>query len=127
MKKDFDKWNVVKKFLNNKDIFVNFHEREIWWSSFGINVGNEQDGNGENFERPVVILKKLSGTTFICVPLSTKKRLEKFQSGVSHENIKGYALIDQIKVLDVKRLLRKVGIVDKVEFNNIKDKVRGII
>ena len=54
--KDFDSWNKEKKGLENvgHDI-LSFHEREIWWCSIGINLGDEQDGKNELFERPVLI------------------------------------------------------------------------
>ena len=57
MKKDFDKWNERKKALNDRERIL-FNPREIWWCSFGVNIGSEQDGSGDNFERPVIIIKK---------------------------------------------------------------------
>ena len=45
MSKDFDSWNGEKK--NLEQIGHNnlvFHEREIWWCSIGVNLGDEQDG-----------------------------------------------------------------------------------
>lgn len=58
--KDFDTWSKEKKTLEQEghDSLV-FHEREIWWCSIGINVGDEQDGKNERFERPVLVLKKI--------------------------------------------------------------------
>ena len=41
MDKDFDSWNKEKKEINSHDELVLFHEREIWWCSIGINVGDE--------------------------------------------------------------------------------------
>jgi mRNA-degrading endonuclease toxin of MazEF toxin-antitoxin module len=125
--KDFDSWNEEKKKVNNKDIKKLFHEREIWWVSFGINIGREQDGRGDNFERPVIILRTLSPDTFICLPLSTKKRLETFQALVTSENICGFALLDQIRVIDSKRLLRKIETIKLSEFILLKEKMRKLL
>ena len=125
--KNFDSWNEEKKKVNNRVIQKLFHEREIWWVSFGINIGREQDGRGDNFERPIVILKTLSPDTFICLPLSTKKKLELFQASVTNENISGFALLDQIRVLDSKRLLRKIGMIDLNEFIFLKEKMRKLL
>lgn len=127
MEKDFDKWNEEKKKVNNNRTQKLFHEREIWWVSFGLNVGREQDGRGDNFERPIIILKKLSPDTFICLPLSTKKRLDKFQSQVTSEDIQGFALLDQIRVIDSKRLLRKIGTMSLSEFIILKNKMRDLL
>ena len=44
MEKDFDGWNKEKKNVNNNGTQKLFHEREIWWASFGVNIGREQDG-----------------------------------------------------------------------------------
>jgi hypothetical protein len=54
MEKDFDRWNERKKRIDRHDDEILFHEREIWWSSLGVNVGSEQDGIAANFERPVL-------------------------------------------------------------------------
>ncbi len=53
MQKEFDTWNIHKKEIeeNIPTYFVN--KREIWWCSLGVNVGGEQDGVGEFFERPM--------------------------------------------------------------------------
>lgn len=36
-----------------------FYEREIWWCSLGVNIGFEQDGTNDLFERPVLVIKKI--------------------------------------------------------------------
>lgn len=127
MEKNFDGWNEVKKKTHYRTTRRLFHEREIWWCSFGINIGREQDGRADNFERPVIIIKTLSPDTFCVVPLSTKKKLEKFQSEIVHDTIRGFALLDQIRVLDSKRLLRKVGMVSQEEFDRVKKKLKEIL
>ena len=126
--KNFDGWNVEKKRLHvapERPPFVS--EREIWWCSFGINIGREQDGRGDNFERPVVILRVLSPDTFMALPLSTKKRVEKFQSEITHSTIRGFALLDQVRVLDTKRLRRKIGTANQNEFAVIKEKLKSLL
>ena len=72
--KDFDRWNVVKKNINAKNRKVFFYEKEIWWMNIGVNVGSEQDGKGDLFMRPVFIYKKINGTTFVGIPLTTVNR-----------------------------------------------------
>ena len=41
MKKDFDKWNVNKKSINNRRDCPFYHERDIRWCNLGVNVGFE--------------------------------------------------------------------------------------
>jgi len=60
----FIAWSKLKVRLHIKpDNGVYFREREIWWASLGANIGYEQDGKHENFERPVLVLKKFSRHT----------------------------------------------------------------
>ena len=123
--KNFDEWNVIKKGTDKRIDLLDFHEREVWWSVFGLNIGSEQNGIGGNFERPVVIIKKLSPSTFLCAPLSTKKRLVKFQSEINVNKL-GFALLDQVRVLDSKRLLRKIGTASEIEFQQLINKFTNI-
>lgn len=62
MKKYFWKWHTKKEQLDKTKGSALFHEREVWWCALGVNVGYEQDGGQEDFERPVVILKNLIST-----------------------------------------------------------------
>ena len=48
--KDFDAWNKQKILLENTQRNISFHEREIWWCSLGLNIGDEQDRKNELFE-----------------------------------------------------------------------------
>ena len=60
MNKNFDKWNDIKKSVNNKPDNLGVHKREVWWMTLGLNVGVETDGKHENFERPVLVLKRFN-------------------------------------------------------------------
>jgi hypothetical protein len=42
--KEFDNWNNQKKDIHEKENIPYFHDREIWYASFGVNIGVEQDG-----------------------------------------------------------------------------------
>lgn len=57
--KRFDERNILKKKVNGlkDDLFVK--PREIRFAQLGVNVGNEEDGKGKAFKRPVLILKKV--------------------------------------------------------------------
>ena len=44
MEKDFDTWNDFKKTLEKREKPVLFKEREIWWTSIGVNIANESCG-----------------------------------------------------------------------------------
>ena len=57
MEEQFDNWNNLKKRLHRGTTPIYANTREIWWCSFGFNVGTELFGKNELFERPVLVLK----------------------------------------------------------------------
>jgi mRNA-degrading endonuclease toxin of MazEF toxin-antitoxin module len=124
MKKDFNKWNEIKKKLDaRKPVYVS--EREIWFCSVGLNVGSEQSGKHEFFERPVLVIKKVTLNTFIGVPLTSNKKTGSWY--VKIESTDSSAIISQIKLFDTRRLARKITIVTIPEFDRIKNKVKDYI
>lgn len=76
IKKDYLIWHGVKTQLNNesKPSSPYFYEKEIWWTSIGQNIRCEEDGKGERFLRPVLILRKFNQSFYLGVPLSTTKK-----------------------------------------------------
>jgi mRNA interferase MazF len=60
--KKFDDWIEDKKHINQKTKLVTFKKGDIWWASIGVNIGSEIDGKNSEFERPVLIIKKITKT-----------------------------------------------------------------
>jgi hypothetical protein len=60
MLNDYDSWNRKKKIIEAKKYYKYIKEREIWWCSAGLNIGDEQNGKNFNFERPFIIIKKFN-------------------------------------------------------------------
>ncbi len=129
MQKDFDKWNTEKKIMDektiNKDLF--FHPREIWWCSAGLNIGVEVNGKHDNFERPMLIIKKFNSEMIWSVPLTTQGKDNKYHYKLEHESVKSWVVISQIKTLSTKRLLRKVGSISDLDFQKIIKKIQNIL
>lgn len=104
---DFDKWNVLKQELDAQESQIErfFHYREVWWCRFGKNVGFEQDGKGDTFARPVVVLRVLGKDTLLVAPLTTSKEKHFFRINVGKVADKmAKAVISQIRVIDARRL-----------------------
>jgi mRNA interferase MazF len=120
------KWNKVKDNLIKSDKKVYFHEREVWWCSIGKNIGFEQNGKGEEFTRPVIIIKRLSLNTCLIVPLTTSdKRKNIFPLGnIVDENEQTYAMVEQIRLIDAKRLGKKVGILNNEIYVKMLDFIK---
>jgi len=70
-KNTYDKWNSLKQKLERKKQ-LQFNEREVLFISMGQNIGFEQYGKGEEFLRPVVVVKKFNKHLFLGIPLSSK-------------------------------------------------------
>jgi mRNA interferase MazF len=118
--KDFQKWHAKKSVVNEVVKRVYFHEREIWWCALGANVGCEQDGHGNNFERPVLILKKFNKEVFWGIPLTTKIKIGSFYVPVhSDDRTSCVAIVLQLRLMDAKRLLDKMFVMDKGEYEQI--------
>jgi len=120
------KWHKVKDGLIKSDKKVYFHEREVWWCSLGKNIGFEQNGKGEEFTRPIIVVKRLSLDTCLIVPLTTsKKRKNLFPLGnLVDEKEKTYAMVEQVRLIDAKRLGKKVGILNNEIYTKMIDFIK---
>jgi mRNA-degrading endonuclease toxin of MazEF toxin-antitoxin module len=127
MKKDFDSWNEKKKALNdNKPNF--YHEREVCWCSLGMNIGFEQDGTSETYQRPVLILKGFSRSVCLVVPLTTSTKKNPYHLLIGEvEGKKSFAIISQIRLIDTKRLHDRLVIIEKEKFEEIRKTIRNLI
>lgn len=101
-----------------RDIF--FHEREIWWCAVGANIGAETDGKNRYFERPVLIIRKFNQDMFWGLPLTSKEKTGLFYEKIIYETGCSWAMLTQIRTWSSKRLFRKVGMVEEVNFKKIQ-------
>ena len=125
MKKDYQEWHEEKTAIeDSRDQRVFFHEREVWWCSIGFNVGFEQDGRGEKFARPVLVFKKFNKEVFWAIPLSTKIKTGKFYSTVDlGDGTTRVAIISQLRLIDAKRLIGKIGVIHENNYAEIQKAV----
>ena len=105
MYKEFDKWNfhkkkVEKRFIN-EDLY--FYPKEIWWSSLGLNIGIETNGKNDNFERPVLIIKKFNSNMLWVLPLTTKSKVGPNYFKLTSQNDSS-VIFTQIRTISTKRL-----------------------
>ena len=125
--KNFDEWNIIKKQIEKIDKIVEFSETEIWWTSIGLNIGDEEDGKNEKYERPVLVVKKFSSKLFIGIPLSTKVKTGKFYINFKTESFEYSVLLSQAKVMSSKRLIRKINKLSRGRFNLVKKSYTELI
>jgi len=117
MHEDFDQWNTVKKSVQEKRDFSGLHQRELWWVTFGINVGVEIGGKQDAFERPAIVLRKFNNQMTWVVPVTSQEKdgpfYERFMLGESVY----FAAITQLRTLSTKRFLRKIGMIPNLILN----------
>ncbi len=124
---EFNNWNNIKKEIDNKKFKVFFKERDIFYISLGKNVGYEQDGKRESFSRPVIVFRKFSSDVFLCIPLTTAKKDGIFYFNFCLKNKYNNAILSQIKLVDSKRIIKKIGMISKEDFDNLKRKFSKLL
>ena len=125
MEKDFDNWNIKKKKISQREEEILFHEREVWWCALGVNIGFEQDGKNDNFERPVLVMKKFNRDVLLVLPLTRSNKSNKYyyrlKQGKERDSV---VILSQIRLISSKRLLRKMRMIAQSEFNEINEKIK---
>ena len=128
MPKDFDEWNKEKQNLENiGPDELPFHERDIWWCSIGVNLGDEQDGKNELFERPVLVLRKFNRRIAWVLPMSTKAKEGIYYHPLEYDGRVFNVILSQLRLVSVKRFRRFIRKISPHQFVTIQDKLTGLI
>ncbi len=123
--KIFYDWYIAKKKIHRKILSKNvfFYERDIWWIHMGQNIGSEQNGKGEKFLRPVLILKKHNSNCFLGLALTkTNKDHRYFYTFFCNDDLVS-GILSQIRLYDSRRIYVKLGSMKKSDFDEIKNAV----
>jgi len=124
----FDLWNTRKKQLNEGSKERHFKEREIFYAHLGQNIGFEQNGKGDDFLRPVVILSKFNKQVFWAVPLGTTEKENRYYFTFSFtKGKKSAAILSQLRLLDSKRLMNKIGMISEEDFVELKKRICALV
>ncbi len=123
----FDEWNEEKKYTESQQNRTSFKERDIFYIKAGKNIGFEQNGKWEKFARPFVVVRKFNNQIFWWVPLTTKKKEWQYYYSFFCENIEQTAIISQLKLVDAKRMLDKIGMIPQADFNLLKQKIKNLL
>lgn len=113
-------WLELKIRLWTKKDEVVFKQGEIWWCSLGFNLGEEIFGKGKKFTRPILIFKKFTGNSFMGLPLTTHGKKGSWYVEISHGNRKSFALLNQARILDKKRLVNRINTLGQKDYNKVK-------
>jgi mRNA-degrading endonuclease toxin of MazEF toxin-antitoxin module len=132
LNKEFDARNIVKKHINNERRVVYVHAREVWWCAIGVNIGAEVDGKNEHFERPVLVIKVYNRESLFVVPITSRAQENKFHIPIVICSASGavrtvWVKLTQSRVISTKRLLRKVDVVNRVTFDQVRHAVKRFL
>ncbi len=128
MNKDFYGWNTSKIKINNFNDNKFYHSREVWWCSLGINIGYEQDGTGDGWQRPVLIFKGFSKNVCIIIPLTTSKKSNPYYFSLGMVDGKdSFAIISQIRLIDTRRLINKIHTIDNDLFARLRKTIKDLL
>lgn len=120
--KSFDKWNGVKKQLDNENSGVFCRAGEIRWVSIGVNVGSEMDGKGESFNRPCLIVDLFSDKLVLVFPMTTS--VKKSSGYVPLELRDGKIVsvcIHQARTISPKRIFKRIQVISKFKLQEMKN------
>jgi mRNA-degrading endonuclease toxin of MazEF toxin-antitoxin module len=124
---DYTRWHILKSRLDSLGFSQDFHEREIWWTAIGQNIGSEENGKGIDFVRPVLILRKFNRSFFLGVPASTTPKTGRYYAPVDIEGKPAKILLSQVRALDGRRLQNKIGTLNLGTFAKIQHQIAQLI
>ena len=125
--KRFLEWIGLKEKLhqsNHQPPLVS--ERDLWWVSFGENVGSEVGGKSDRFSRPGLVLKKLAHGFYLIAPTTTKPHEGSWYVHVNFSGKDEYVCLNQIRTIDYRRLFSKLGQMSPEDFGKVKDGFRKL-
>lgn len=128
-KEKYNNWNLKKQdlqFGTSTDTLF-FNEAEIWWCSLGINIGAESFGKGDNFYRPILIIKKLSNDLCVALPITSKRKVGTWFYNMNFQDKTQCVMLYQIRVIHKKRLYLKIGQIENTILSLVKEKLENLL
>ena len=121
----FDQWGTLKRRTHNNTSKHFFREGDVVFMRMGKNIGFEQDGKGDDFARPVLVVRKFNQDVFFGIALTThQKKHPLYVSIGSIEGLENIAILSQGKLYDQRRAIRKIGHVPQPMFLSLKQALR---
>lgn len=125
--KDFVGWAKFAKELENRPRPTNLKSGIICWCYLGVNVGTEQDGTGENFARPALILDLLGPNQAFILPFTSRIKKGRSYMQVMVKGNPETLIINQPRAIDMKRLGYYLDEVNDEQLQNIRRIVANLI
>jgi mRNA interferase MazF len=127
MEKDFSGWHHLKARLDASHNAPTFQEREVWWCSIGVNVGQEMDGKNQFYNRPVLIARKFNAHIFLGVPLTTQIKQNPYYHLIQFKGRDQCVMLSQLRLWEGKRLTHKMGKLPKDQFFTVRKALKDML
>jgi len=115
-------WFKLKVLLWNKQSKIVFKQRDIWWCSLGVNLGEEMFGKGKKFTRPVLVFRKFTSNSFLSLPITRQEKQGSWYVEITIHREKRWVMLNQARILDKKRLTNRIGVLDDSDFKKVKER-----
>ena len=94
----------------------------------GVNIGYEQDGKGDDFMRPIIVLKQFNKEVFWALPLTTQPKVGKYYFPVDLGDGRArQAILSQLRLVDAKRLKKKLGVLSEQQFQELRKAITALL
>ena len=126
--KFFVDWTKLKVRIHTaEEVERYFYEREIWWASLGANIGFEQNGKNDNFERPILVLKKFNQYVLWALPLTSQEKEGQYYFPTEYNGEKSFVILSQLRLISSKRLLRNIRMIPESEFLEVRKRIKDFL
>ena len=123
----FDDWSIQAQALHQQSKRHHYHEREVWWAHLGKNIGWEQNGSGQEFLRPVLVIRKFRHELCWIVPVTQTIRSGRYYFELDAKKCRGQLILTQLKAVDSVRLVKKIERLDQPQFDQIRMSIRRLL
>ena len=133
---EYNNWNLVKIGIEKQNRQYYVKEREVVWIHLGKNVGDEENGKGYKFQRPVLVLKVFNANIFYGIPLSTKiKPNNKYYLNINlhTKDVNDLPIVElrsiilsHARLFDTKRVNDRLGYIEKEDFVKSKNAFKAL-
>lgn len=127
LRKALNSWHLKLLILLDTKERLDSHEREIWWIKLGQNIGWEQNGKGDEFLRPALIVRKFHSDLMWAVPVTRTIRSGNYFHTLKATKCKGQLILPQMKPIDSVRLVKKIERIDEAQYLTVRKLIRRLL
>jgi len=128
---------VAEKFVSWTKLKIKIHiserrfyprEKQIWWVSLGQNIGTEVNGKNEQFERPVLVLRRYHADSCLILPLSSKPKTGSYYMNFKNQHGEvGIINFSQVRSISTKRFIRMIGKMNDGDFECARVQLKKLL